>query len=124
MRSRRPLLILLVAAILLMGSLSAAERDRAEVALAPSQPAIPASPGEPITAALPAAGPVRASVGDTVVLRVRSDAPDIAKILAIGVRAPVGPGLPGELRFVARARGQLEVRLELAGTRAGTVEVS
>lgn len=124
MRSRRPLLTLLVAAILLTGALSAADRDRGKVAVAPSEPAIPVSPGEEITAALPATGPVKVSVGDTVVLRVRSDSPDIAKILAIGAHAPVGPGLPGELRFVAPARGELEVRFELAGTRAGIVEVS
>jgi hypothetical protein len=123
MRSRRPLLILLVAAILLMGALGAAERDRGEVATVPSPAPVAGAPGEEVAATLPSSRPVEAAVGDTVVLRVRSDSPDIAKILAAGVQAPVGPGVPGELRFIPRAPGAFEVRLELAGTRAGLVAV-
>jgi hypothetical protein len=123
MRSRRPLLILLVATILLMGALSAAERDRDEVATAPSPVPVAGSPGDEIKATLPSSRPVEAGVGDTVVLRVRSDSPDIAKILAAGLEAPVGPGVPGELRFIPRASGAFEVRLELAATRAGLVAV-
>ena len=124
MRSRRPLLILLVAAILMMGALGANQRDRDQQASAPAVSAPAEPPGEEVTATLPSGKPVRARVGDTVVLRVRSDSPDVAKILAAGVQAPVGPGVPGELRFVPRARGELEVTLELAATRAGLVEVS
>lgn len=130
MRSRRPLLILLVAGILMLGALSAAERDRGPVAVAPSGPAVPADRGEEISVTLPSTRPLKVRAGDTVVLRVRSDAPDIAKVLAVeehapvGAQVPVGPDLPGELRFVARVRGEFEVRLELAGTRAGLVEVS
>lgn len=124
MRPRRPLLILLVAAILLMGALSADRRDRGREASAPALPAPSAPPGDEIIATLPASRPVEARVGDTVVLRVRSDSPDVAKILEAGIQAPVGPGVPGELRFVPQARGELEVTLELAATRAGLVEVS
>ena len=67
---------------------------------------------------------MKAKTGETVVLRVRSETPDIAKILAVGAKTSVGPGLPGELRFVAPTAGDLQVNLEVAGTTAGIVRVS
>jgi hypothetical protein len=129
MRSRRPALVLLVVVIVLSGALSTSNRDRqrtrapATTTPAPTAPVAETDDAK-VTARLPSSKPVRARTGETVVLRVRSDTPDIAKILAVGARAPVGPGLPGYLRFVAPTAGDLPVDLEVAGTTAGVVRVS
>ncbi len=129
MRSRRPALILLVVAVLLLGAISAASRDGGSTsstgtttAAAPATTTTTSSAD--VTATLPRSEPVRARTGDTVVLRVRSEQPDIAEILAVGAKTSVGPGLPGELRFVAPTAGDLPVDLEVAGTTAGIVSVS
>ncbi len=127
MRSRRPALILLVAVILLAGAISAADRDRRATGTSTTTTSIPpaeGTPSEDVTATLPSSKPVRARTGETVVLRVRSETPDIAKILAVGVRTSVGPGIPGELRFIAPTAGDLPVKLEVAGTTAGVVRVT
>jgi hypothetical protein len=131
MRSRRTTLVLLALVILLTGAISAANRDSrstgttttttTSTAAAPA----PADAGtDEVVATLPSTKPVRAETGETVVLRVRSDTADIAEILAVGAKTPVGPGLPGELRFVAPTAGDLDVTLEVAGTTAGIVRVS
>jgi len=129
MRSRRPALILLIVMIVMIGALNASDRDRSRTASRTSTPpaaldAAPERPGRTVEAALPSSKPVRARTGDTVVLRVRSERPDIAKILAVGARTSVGPDLPGVLRFVAGSPEQLDVNLELAGRRAGVVQVT
>lgn len=129
MRSRRSALILLVAVILLTGAISAANRDRGRTTTtgtttATAPPTTTGGSAADVTATLPASKPVRARTGDTVVLRVRSETPDIAEILAVGAKTSVGPGLPGELRFVAPTAGDLPVDLEVAGTTAGIVSVS
>lgn len=127
MRSARPALILLIVLLVLFGALSAANRDtpgeratttRADTVTTP----VPAT-GD-VTATLPSERPVRAKVGDAVVLRVRSPTPDIAEILAVGARSPVGPDLPGLLQFIARAPGDLDVTLEVANRSVGTVRVA
>ena len=129
MRSRRPALILLVVVILLIGAVSAANRDQRDARTTTSTSATPAKPADEtssadVTATLPSSKPVRARTGDTVVLRVRSETPDIAEVLAVGAKTSVGPGLPGELRFVAPTEGDLTVDLEVAGTTAGIVQVT
>jgi hypothetical protein len=130
MRSRRTTLVLLALVILLTGAISASNRDRrtADTTTTTSTAAAPAAPddaaGDEVVATLPSSKPVRAQTGETVVLRVRSETPDIAEILAVGAKAPVGPGLAGELRFVAPTAGDLKVNLEVAGTTAGIVRVS
>lgn len=127
MRSRRPALILLVAVILLTGAINASNRDRQNARTTTTTTSIPPAEGTPpedVTATLPASRPVRVRTGETVVLRVRSETPDVAKILAVGVTTAVGPGIPGELRFIAPGAGDLPVRLEVAGTTAGIVRVT
>lgn len=130
MRTRRTTIVLLVLVILLTGAISASNRDRRATQTTPSTTTTAAAPapsvaaGDEIVATLPSAKPVKARTGDTVVLRVRSDTPDIAEILAVGAKTPVGPGLPGVLRFVAPTAGDLQVDLEVAGTTAGIVRVS
>jgi hypothetical protein len=129
MRSRRTTLVLLALVILLTGAISASNRDRrtadtTTTTTAPAAPAADDAAEDEVVATLPSSKPVRAQTGETVVLRVRSETPDIAEILAVGAKAPVGPGLPGELRFVAPTAGDLKVNLEVAGTTAGIVRVS
>jgi len=126
MRSRRPALILLVVMVLVVSALNASDRDRSGTAPTPAASSAP--PQEPagreVRATLPAEKPVQARVGDTVILRVRSERPDIAEILAVGARTPVGPELPGELRFVAQTSGEIPVDLEVAGSTAGVVRIT
>ena len=117
---RRPVLLLLLV-MLAVSALSAPTRRDA----APSAPA-PAAAGRPpaIRATLPAAEDVRVPQGRVVELRVTSLEPDIARIDALGLQGPVGPGLDGPtLRFVAEPPGRYPVRLDLGGTRVGTIEV-
>lgn len=130
MRSRRSAITLLVVMIIVVGALSAAERDRTRgkkatttttTTAAQAQPLEPT--GRQVVATLPGDSPVRAKVGDSVVLRVRSDTPDIAQMLKLGLSTSVGPKLLGELQFVADAPGTFPVTLEVAGTVGGIVQV-
>jgi hypothetical protein len=126
MRSRRSAITLLVVMILVVGALSAAERDRTSDKTATTTAADalpPQTTGHDVIATLPKDSPVRAKVGDSVLLRVRSETPDIAQILQLGIQAPVGPALPGALQFVAEAPGTFPVTLEVAGTTGGVVQV-
>lgn len=126
MRSARPALVLLIVLLVLFGALSAANRDsgtRTRSTPAPGTVTTPVPEAGQVTATLPADRPVRVKVGDAVVLRVRSATPDIAEILQVGARAPVGPGLPGILQFIAQVPGDLAVTLELANRPVGVVRV-
>ena len=132
MRSRRSAITLLVVMILVVGALSAAERDRTRTKTAtaptPAQAQAQAQAqtlktGRQVAATLPADSPVRAKVGDSIVLRVRSATPDIAHMLQLWLSAPVGPKLPGIIQFVAAAPGTFPVTLEVAGTVGGLVQV-
>ena len=126
MRSRRSAITLLVVMIIVVGALSAAERDRTRGKTATSTPAArqqSRTTGREVVATLPADSPVRARVGDSVLLRVRSDTPDIAQMLKLGISTSVGPALLGELQFVADAPGTFPVTLEVAGTVGGIVQV-
>ena len=73
---------------------------------------------------LPTAGDVRVPEGRVVELRVTSLEADIARIDALALHGPVGPGLDGTtMRFVATPVGRYPVRLDIGGTSAGTIEV-
>ena len=118
---RRPLLTLLLV-MLAVSMLSAPTRTTKESAPAPR--AAPAAAPPVIRATLPAARAVRAPEGRVVELRVTSLQPDIARIDELGLHGPVGPDLTGPtLRFVAGPVGTYQVRLDIGGTRVGTVEV-
>jgi len=126
MRSRRSAITLLVVMILVVGALSAAERDRTSGKTATTTPAdaLPVqTTGHDVIATLPKDSPVRVKIGDSVLLRVRSETPDIAQILQLGLQTPVGPGLLGQLQFLAQAPGTFPVTLEVAGTTGGVVQV-
>ena len=127
MRSRRSAITLLVVMILVAGALSALERDRTHKSSSPATAAGAAQPlettGHEVVATLPSSGPVRARVGDSVLLRVRSRTPDIAQMLQLGIQTSVGPALLGEMQFVADAPGTFPVTLEVAGTVGGVVQV-
>ena len=126
MRSRRAAITLLVVMILVAGALSAAERERTRGKTATTTAADalpPQTTGHDVVATLPQDSPVHAKVGDSVLLRVRSDTPDIAQILQLGISTSVGPALLGQLQFVADAPGTFPVTLEVAGTTGGVVQV-
>ncbi len=73
---------------------------------------------------LPSSRPVRAQLGERVVLRVKTGRPDIIAIDALGVRAPTGPGTSGTLDFVAGTTGNFPVTLALGEREIGTLSVS
>jgi hypothetical protein len=127
MRSRRPLIWLLASLVIVLGALSATQRDdeRARTAQQQVPRAAPgaAERGEVVPGELPGDRVVRARPGDTVVLRVRSEVPDVARIARLGLATAVGPGIPGELSFQALEPGRLAVVLQLSGRRVGTVDV-
>ena len=128
MRSRRSAITLLVVMIIVAGALSALERDhtrdKKDTTTTTAADALPPqTTGHEVVATLPADSPVRAKVGDSVVLRVRSDKPDIAQMLKLGLSTSVGPQLLGEMQFLADAPGTFPVTLEVAGTVGGIVQV-
>jgi len=73
---------------------------------------------------LPSERPVRAQLGERVVLRVKTGRPDIVSIDALGIRAPTGPGTSGTLDFVAGTTGKFPVTLALGEKKIGTLSVS
>ncbi|MEA2256235.1 MAG: hypothetical protein QOG35_2280 [Solirubrobacteraceae bacterium] len=123
MPARRFLLlaVLLLIAAALASTLVAREQPGAGRPPAPIAPG-PATPAPEVTAQLPGAT-VRARVGDLVTLDVRSKTLDTAEIVALGVHAPVEPGIPGQLQFTADRPGRFAVVLRDAATRVGTLQV-
>ena len=117
---RRPLLLLLLVMLAVSWASAPGRRDST-----PSAPAVAAADQPPVVrATLPAADAVRVQAGRVLELRVTSLEPDIARIDALGLQGPVGPDLDGPtLRFVAEPPGRYPVRLDVGGTRVGTVEV-
>ncbi len=134
----RRLTLVLVMLVLVLGAIGAARRDATRTpATTTTSRTTPQStttgptattgvPAAPVVVegTLPVDRVIRARVGDSVDVRVRSDVPDIARIVDVGVSGAVGPNLPGELRFTADAPGRYPVLLEVAGRRAGLVIVS
>ena len=133
MPPRGLLLILIAGLILAIGAVGAARRETSDdSARAPvSAPAAPLPAADPggveanvVTATLPSDRVVRAKLGEEVELHVTSPAPDLVSIVALAVRAPVGPGITGPIRFTALTPGRFDVRLELAGSSVGQVVVA
>ncbi len=137
MLSRRALVWVLAALVIALGALSAATRDRTQTATSTrSQATAPAATtgstttttsaaeGPEVTGVLPDDKVVKGRVGDLIVIRVRSDTPDIAKIAALGVEGAVGPGIAGLLSFQAGQPGRFPVGLTVSGRRVGAVEIA
>lgn len=136
----RRLILLLVLLVLTLSVLSATRdisrrpatgagdnrttRPDATTAPAVTATTTPATP-EPVrpAATLPSAKPVLARQGDRVILKVRSERPDVVLIDELGLRAPVGPGTTGLLDFVAGVPGSFAVELALGDRQVGEVEV-
>jgi hypothetical protein len=119
---RRPVLTLLLVMLAVSALSAPARRDSS-----PSTPpaAAATAPGPPvIRVTLPTAGDASVPEGRVVELRVTSLEPDIARIDALALHGPVGPGLDGPtMRFVAGPVGRYPVRLDIGGTRVGTLAV-
>ncbi len=127
---RNVILILLAGFVLAFGAAGAAQRDQQR-----SDRPLPATSDSPqnapggleanvVKGSLPADRVVRAVVGDDVELSVTSNAPDVAKIVELGIQTAVGPGLPGTLSFRALTAGRFPVTLDVAGTEAGAVKIA
>ena len=125
----RGLVLILVAGLILaIGAAGAARRDEPSKQVGTTvPPAVAADPGgleaNVVRASLPPERTVRAELGETVELTVSSEMPDYVRIVELGVRAPVGPGLDGKVRFDALRAGTFDIRLEIAGTSAGKLVV-
>lgn len=68
-------------------------------------------------------GRQRVALNDTVTLRVTSDVADEVHVHAYEKKAPVGPGQPAEITFVASIPGVFEIELEQAHRLLMTLEV-
>lgn len=137
MLSRRALVWVLAALVIALGALSAATRDRSRTATSTrSQTTAPATTtggtatttttteGPEVTGVLPDDKVIKGRVGDLIVIRVRSETPDIAKIAALGVEGAVGPGIAGLLSFQAGQPGRFPVGLTVSERRVGAVEIA
>ncbi len=122
----RGIIILLAVSLLLLSGLSASRRNAQTTSPAPAAAAAaaatPPTP-EPKSADLPADGKVKAKPGQTINLRIHSDAPDVAQILELGLSAAVGPGIAGEMTVVAPTKGNYPVTLQIAQRELGVVVV-
>ena len=119
---RRPLLTLLLV-LLAVSFVSVPGRRSSDSSPTAARAGQPVPPAFHVT--LPADGRVRVPQGRLVELRVTSLEPDIARIDALGLHAPVGPDLDGPtFRFPADPIGRYTVHLDIAGTSAGTIEVT
>lgn len=126
MPPRNLILLLLAGLVLTLGAISAARRDAepersGTATTAPPPQTTPAAPV--ITGTLPADRVVRAVVGDEIELRVTSMAPDVAKVIELGVAVAVGPDVPGTVRLTALMPGTFDVLLDVAGTKAGRLVI-
>jgi len=91
---------------------------------APASPPAPVrDETSPVDGSLPSGRPVRARLGQRVLLEVKSDRAEIVAIDRLGLRAPVGPGTYGVLDFIAADRGRFPVTLGIEGKRIGEVVV-
>ena len=120
-------MLLFATALLLVGAIVSAVAQRDDRATAPQRtaPAVAGAAAGPrrIEATLPADSPVRARVGDVVRLHVRTPGPEQIDIPGLGLSEPAGTGEPADFDFVAPAKGSYEVKLSLANTKVGVVEV-
>ncbi|CAB4882401.1 unannotated protein [freshwater metagenome] len=126
-RRARVILLVLVAGVVISGALRATQRDLTRTTsptTSTTTPAPVATPASVIRVMFPSETPVRAHPGDLIELSVRSATPDIAKIVALGVSVPVGPGVPGTTTFRAGAPGDYAVTLDLAESDAGVLQIA
>lgn len=120
----RGIIILLAVSLLLLSGLSASRRNAQTTSPPPAAAATATAPTpEPKSADLPADGKVKAKPGQTINLRIHSDAPDVAQILELGLSAAVGPGIAGEMTVVAPTKGNYPVTLQIAQRELGVVVV-
>lgn len=112
-------IVLLAAA--LSSALTASTRDEADEA--PTPLTRRTDPQDRVTATLPSSRPVKALVGDVVLLTVRAEDAERVEIRPLGVDAAVGPGLPATLLLVADRVGEFPVTLRYSGREIGTLTV-
>lgn len=67
---------------------------------------------------------LRVKRGDAVKVTIRSDERDEVHLHGIDLEAPVGPGRPAELEFVAKDQGSYELELHESHVVLGAVVVS
>jgi len=118
----RGIIILLAVSLLLLSGLSASRRGRQTTSAPPAAAATTPTP-ESKSADLPADGKVKAKPGQTINLRIHSDAPDVAQILDLGLSTAVGPGIAGEMTVIAPTTGNYPVTLQIAQREIGVVVV-
>lgn len=116
--------ITLVVALFLLGvALVSASSTRDDGPAVPgAEKSATRTPSPLVEAELPSERTVRAGLGDVVRLRVRAVRPDEARVVRLALEWPVGPGLRGDLAFVARRAGRFAVALR-SGERVGTLVV-
>ncbi len=126
----RPLLIgltLLLVGASLISALATSEPRRRPQAGPPAATGPPASTADEaaprVTATLPSSKPVKARVGDVVLLTVKAPASDTAEVPALGVQGPVDAELPAQLLFTANEAGRFPVFLRDAQEAVGTLEI-
>ncbi|MEA2284573.1 MAG: hypothetical protein QOJ21_616 [Solirubrobacteraceae bacterium] len=113
-------LLLLVATV--ASAIAPRQRDSVVQTVEPS-PAPGGPAADTVDGALPQDRRVRARVGDIVQLQVDHGERDVVEIPTLGISEPVEPGVPALLVFDADREGRFGVRLRMAGTRLGTVDV-
>jgi hypothetical protein len=117
--------ISLIVALLLVGVALVSASTGGEEAAVPGAVKTPGAPRPAqVEARLPARREVRVPPGAVVRLRVAAPASDRARIVRLGLDWPVGPGIEGDVVFVAPASGRFGVVLRDAGTRIGTLAVT
>jgi hypothetical protein len=127
----RPVLIgltlLLLGASLISALATSEPRRRAQSTPPPAatEPATSTDEGASrVTAILPRSKPVKANIGDVVLVTVKAPASDTAEIPALGVQGPADPGLPAQLLFTANEAGRFPVFLRDAQETVGMVEIA
>ena len=118
----RGIIILLAVSLLLLSGVSASRRGAQTTSAPPAAAATTPTPDSK-SADLPADGKVKAKPGQTINLRIHSDAPDVAQILDLGLSAAVGPGIAGEMTVIAPTAGNYPVTLQIAQREIGVVVV-
>lgn len=122
MRWWRPLLILLFG-LVLAGEISGARDPARTTATIPAT--YPRTAPPVLHATLPADRTVRVPANGVVDLRVTSLVPDVVDVDGLGLSGPVGPDISAPaLQISGAPAGTYPVRLELAGTRIGTIIVA
>jgi hypothetical protein len=72
---------------------------------------------------MPADPKVKLAPGQELTLQIRSASPDVAAITELGLEAPVGPDVPGEILLIAPSSGSFDVTLQVAKRKVGEIVV-